>query len=471
MNLAIVIGISKYDTQSNLPSCKNDANYFYQLLKLSQKYDDILYIIENTDSNTVMDAMDDYINKYSNSKINELLLYFSGHGYFNEKEFYFCTSNINTAMINSTAISNSNIDKLIRKLSPEIYVKVIDACESGNTYIKDISNREKIFQKNSNGFKNCYFFSSSECSQSSYANGFISDFTKSFLENIKKFIIDDKIDDIKYRQIAGALSDEYITNCRQTPFFVSQGTLAEIFLSKNQDLEQFLKNLNLKENEKENEAESSNNAVENVNKLIPTKVEAKNAKGKLINNITNNLKNLESLLKEYSYNSEIININTEEVFNKYRIGKWLLDNKNKFFIFASEKYSRKYHKNPILNISTMFNDDEIEYELSSFQLNVDEKESIFQIELSSESHLPKYCCQLVVMYSLTKIHLLYDFTFSYSKNWDEYAEYNTSEKVNLATINIKDKTALDSTANKICDEFYNYCLDHLKQYLDVLFEK
>lgn len=68
----------------------------------------------------------------------------------------------------------------------------------------------------------------------------------------------------------------------------------------------------------------------------------------MLDNITSNLENLESLLKEYAYNSEIININVEEVLNKYRIGKWLLDNKNKFFIFASEKYSRKYHKNPIL---------------------------------------------------------------------------------------------------------------------------
>lgn len=79
----------------------------------------------------------------------------------------------------------------------------------------------------------------------------------------------------------------------------------------------------------------------------------------------------------------------------------------------------------------MFNNVEIEYELSRFQLNIDEKESIYQIELFFESHLPKYCCQLVIIYSLTKIHLLYDFTFSYSKNWDEYVEYNTSENLIL----------------------------------------
>lgn len=470
MNLAIIIGISEYDTQSNLPSCKNDANYFFQLLKTSQKYDDILYITENTDSNSIMDALDDYINKHSNSEINEIFLYFSGHGYFNEEEFYFCTSNINTAMINSTSVSNSNIDKLIRKLSPEVYVKVIDACESGSTYIKDIKNRERIFQKNYDGFKSCYFFSSSECTQGSYANEFISDFTKSFLENIKEFIIDDKLDDIKYRQIAGALSDEYSANSRQTPFFVSQGTLAEIFLSKNPNIEQFLKDLNLEKIGKE-ETESSSNSVEDVNKLIPTKIEATEAKNKLIDKIASNLKKTKSLLKEYDYNSEIININTDEVLNKYKIGKWLADNKDKYFIFASEKYSRKYHKNPLLNISTMFNDDDIEYELSSFQLNVDEKESIYQIELSSENHLPKYCCQLVVMYSLTKIYLLYDFTFSYPKNWDEYAGYNASEKVNIATINIKNKQTLDFNVNKICDEFYDFCLEQLKKYLDVLFEK
>lgn len=471
MNLAIIIGISKYENQLNLPACKNDAYYFHELLNSSQKYDDILYIDTNTDSNSVMNAMDDYISSHSNETINEVLLYFSGHGHYSENEFYFCTSNINSLKINSTSISNSNVDRLIRKLSPETYVKIIDACESGSSYIKKLSEREKILQKNHHEFRNCYFFSSSECNQSSYATEFISDFTKSFLENIKKSMIIDKVDIVKYRDIYSALSDEYESNSRQKPFFIAQGTLAEVFLNKTKKLEEFLNNLELNKKEKDNSTLSDTVSIEEVNKVIPTKVDALNIKNEIIKKISTNLsKDICDILKDYEYHHEIINIDVENVFNKCKIGNWLLENKNKFFVFANEKYSRKYHNNPFMNISTMFNDD-VEYELSGFQLNVDEKDSIYQIELESKSHLPKYCCQLVFMYSLTKIYLLYDFNYSYPKNWEDYSDFNISDKVNISTIVIKDKSNLDLTISEICKKFQEYCYDNLKKYLEVLFDK
>lgn len=472
MNLAIIIGISKYEKLHDLPSCQNDAHYFHKLLDLSQKYDNILYLDQNTDSNTIMDSIDEFVNEYSTSEINEILLYFSGHGYYNEDEFYFCTSNIDVSKINSTSITNTDIDRIIKKLSPETYVKIIDACESGHSYIKDLGNREKIFQKNSRVFKNCYFFSSSESTQYSYASERISDFTKSFLEIIKDLIIKNKIDNIKYRQVSSALSDEYALNSKQTPFFVSQGTLAELFLSRNARLEQFLKDLNFDKVTEENADDLSENNVEEVNKLIPSKEEAQTVKEEFIKQVCKYLKEkVQHLLKEYKYNQNIINISSDEVFNNYKIGKWLSENKDKYLVFASEKYTRKYSKNALFNITAMLNNDNVEYELSSFKLNVDENESIYQIELVSENQLPKYCCQLVIIYSLTKIYLFYDFTYSHPKNWDEYSSYNASEKVNIATLNIKEKDSLNSNIEKVCNEFQDYCSEHLKRYLEVLFEK
>ena len=471
MNLAIVIGISEYDNAHDLPSCKNDAEYIKDLLKSSDKYDDILYFEGKKGSNDIMDIMDNFIIKYTGMKINEFILYFSGHGYYNEDDFYFCTSNVDLSQINSTSISNTNVDKLIKKLQPETYVKIIDACESGNSYIKDIGNKEKIFEKNYDGFKNCYFFSSSECTQGSYANEYISDFTKEFLEIIKKYILKDKIKDIKYRQISAALSDAFATNTKQTPFFVSQGTLAEVFISYNNKIEEFLKNMELNSKRKEEYNEKVDGKIEEVSKIIPSKEEAINSKNTLINKISKRMEDQNSnLLNDYDYKFYVENIGSNDVMNKVKIGNWLEENKNKFYIFAKEKYSKKTQTNKLTNIAAILSQ-EPEYEVSGFKLNVDENDSIYQLELISENHLPKYCCQLIIMYSLTKIYLLYDFSYSYPKNWEEYTEYSVSDKVNIASVIIKEKDIINDVSKKICNEFQIHCDEHLKKYLDVLFEK
>lgn len=468
MNLAIVIGISEYNNQKDLPACKNDANYFYNILNLSQKYSDILYIHEKTDSDSIMNKIEEYIKKHSSEKIKEVLLYFSGHGYYNEEEFYFCTSNINVSMINSTSIINSQLDMLIRGLSPEVYVKIIDACESGSLYIKNINDRKNIFEKNKNEFKSCYFFSSSECNQSSYANGFISDFTKSILEVIKKEITIDKIDNVKYRHILNALSDEYESNDRQKPFYVMQGNLSDIFVSKNDELDTFLQEMNFSNHDKIDDCNSIENNVETMNKLIPAQSAAINVKEELIAKISSNLReNVSEILKNYEYNEEIISITTDSVFNKVKVGEWLSENKNKYFVFAEERYSKKYN-NPFDSLNEIFNQDKIEYQVSGFKLNADEKNSVYQLELKSPNHLPKYCCQLVVIYSLTKIYLFYYFNYSYPKNWQDYLDYVVSDKMNIATVIINDKQSLDSAVNDIYINFQLYCEENLKKYLDIL---
>lgn len=472
MNLAIVIGISQYDKQKNLPACKNDANYFYKLLDLSDKYENILYIDQETDSNSIMNKIDDFILEYLTSEINEIVIYFSGHGYYNDDEFYFCTSNVDASNINSTSISNTNLDRVIRKISPNTYVKIIDACESGNSYIKKVGSRDQIFRKNYDGFKNCYFFSSSTNTQSSYANDNISYFTQKFIELVKKIIIEEKQKEIKYRQISGYLADAFANNSIQTPFFVLQGSLSEIFLTNNEQLEAYLKEIKLESLESNNGVSEIEGNIEEVTKLIPTQEEAEKFKVILIESLKKHSnKEVPKLLKKYGYELSVNNIASNTVFNKTKIGNWLLENKDKLFIFAKEKYSRKQSKNAIANIASMLSDENVEYEISSFKLNVSENESIYQFELFSETHLPKYCYQLVVMYSLTKIYIFYDFSFSYPKNWEEYSEYNVLDKVNILCVNINNNDELKNAANRISTEFLDFCEGHTKKYLEVLFEK
>lgn len=51
MNIAIIIGVSVYsNSNNNLPGCKNDAEAIHQVLKKTDKYEDVLYVNNNENS-------------------------------------------------------------------------------------------------------------------------------------------------------------------------------------------------------------------------------------------------------------------------------------------------------------------------------------------------------------------------------------------------------------------------------------
>src|SRR5258706_2638330 len=132
MNIAIIIGVSIYsNSNNNLPGCKNDADAINQILKKSDKYDDILYINNNETSAKTKELLSNYILDSKGNVINELLFYYSGHGEFGNDEFYYVLSDFDSKKKNQTSLQNSEIDDLIRTLSPELVIKVIDACQSG----------------------------------------------------------------------------------------------------------------------------------------------------------------------------------------------------------------------------------------------------------------------------------------------------------------------------------------------------
>ena len=88
MRLAIVNGVSKYDNFSNLNQCKNDSNIINEIISLSELYDDILLIQKDTVSGHIFNELDKFVDKYKNKEIEEVLLYFSGHGLMKNDEFF-----------------------------------------------------------------------------------------------------------------------------------------------------------------------------------------------------------------------------------------------------------------------------------------------------------------------------------------------------------------------------------------------
>jgi hypothetical protein len=225
MNIGIVLGVSEYQNTSNLPGCLNDASSFKQLLELSNKCEDILYLTENTESSNIKSKIASFVSKYQTNDIDEVIFYFTGHGLFEDDEFYYVLSDYSSSKKKQTSLENSELDNLLRSLSAKLTVKIVDACQSGTRYVKDPDTFQKYLNKSEQSYDKCYFFYSSQNDQSSYQNSFISDFTASFLNTF----ISRPNQDVRYKDIMDTLTDSFSSNPKQTPFFVMQGNYTEHF--------------------------------------------------------------------------------------------------------------------------------------------------------------------------------------------------------------------------------------------------
>lgn len=224
MNIAILIGISKYKSEGALPACGFDVENMHRLLVATKKYDDILMIIENTNASQVKDALRQFFGKYQTiGGVEEAFVYFSGHGVY-QGDAMLCCSDFESNRPATTSISNSELDDLLRSVKSSVVVKVIDACQSGSPYIKDASaGFEKALSKSSLSSFIC--MASSRQDQSSYASASESRFTKRWIE--AALSKEDGI--VLYRDIQAALADAFVSDPDQTPFFVSQGSGLESF--------------------------------------------------------------------------------------------------------------------------------------------------------------------------------------------------------------------------------------------------
>jgi hypothetical protein len=231
MNIAFLIGVSRYATESQLPACALDVENLYRLLCATQKYDDIQKIAVNTTANNVKDSLREFFAKHRNgAPVSEALIYFSGHGIF-QNDALFCCSDFDISKPATTSISNAELDDLLRSVNPEVAVKVIDACQSGSSYIKDASNgfEKSIRTSRLNSF---ICMASSRQEQSSYATATESDFTSRWIDSA----LSKSQGTIFYRDIQSALADAFAANPDQTPFFVNQGTALEAFSTVNEEM-------------------------------------------------------------------------------------------------------------------------------------------------------------------------------------------------------------------------------------------
>lgn len=226
MKLAILIGVSEYLSQQNLSASKNDVKLIKSIIDLSGDYSNVLYIDSETNTRQVKNKISDFIAQNSDKEIDEVFFYFSGHGLFNGSDFYYVMSDFDGDKIKSTSLENSELDTMVKSLRPKLTVKIIDACNSGLSYIKDPGALSKYINESKLGFSKCYFMFSSEDAQYSYADAHLSFFTKA----IGRAIATTEEDTVRYKDIIDFVSDEFNGNENQSPVFVSQASFTEIFI-------------------------------------------------------------------------------------------------------------------------------------------------------------------------------------------------------------------------------------------------
>lgn len=192
MKLAILIASSEYNKYKPLNACKNDLELINSLLENSKEFSKILYSL-NEDASQVQNKIIDFVNEHKNKEIQQVFFYFSGHGYRSDKNYHFCFKNTDSQFLETTTINNDELDNYLRELSASVTIKIVDACYSGEHYIKNTENEDIIFTKNKKGFKDLFFLYSSLSTEISEADQEHSKFTKLLIKAINSEISKNKI--------------------------------------------------------------------------------------------------------------------------------------------------------------------------------------------------------------------------------------------------------------------------------------
>lgn len=236
-NIAITIGVSEYQCAPELPACKNDAEIMTKILKATNKYD-VLPLSGNLSKHQILEQIETFISSLP-EQVGEVLFYFSGHG-VQDDEAHFILKDTVTERINSTALNNNEIDDLVRRFSPKLFVKIIDACQSGLIYIKTPEHPITFDITPADATKslgNCIFMCSSKKDEYSMATTEYSFFTNAFVAAVLETTIKATI--IRYSDIQNFIIDAFQQNkIDQTPYFNIQSDCRDIFSEVTDELKE-----------------------------------------------------------------------------------------------------------------------------------------------------------------------------------------------------------------------------------------
>ena len=134
--VALIIGIENYARSPDATYANLDAKYFYEYVKntFGVKTENIKLLIDQEAN--LIDSLG-ALNKWLPGKVRknqtDLIIYFAGHGLASSdgKELYLLPQDGDTDLLERTALSRTEIFKMITKLSPKSVTMFLDTCYSG----------------------------------------------------------------------------------------------------------------------------------------------------------------------------------------------------------------------------------------------------------------------------------------------------------------------------------------------------
>jgi hypothetical protein len=460
MNIALIIGVSEYNNVHHLPACVSDVKLIREILEATSKYEEILSISENTLSAQVKNKISSWIKAYQNTDIDEVFFYFTGHGEFSNNEFFYLLTDYDAAKKNQTSLSNSEIDDWLRSLKAEITFKVVDACHSGISYVKEGKEALKSYlQKSINQFQKCYFMFSSRQNQSSWQDDKLSHFTRSFAEAILKH----SAENIRYRDIADFISDEFSGNSQQTPFFVIQADNTEHFTTILPEMKYILVADDLIKTTEEEKLLEEGTPTHKLSLKELVENDALNYISEEA--VLDLLEKLRIALEEYQHQKELIELYDVEltfldslvgVANLRAIGEWVAENKSRFFAeptYAKEAYYEEVPDSRKLSLASW---DELPLRkvrkyrdvINAFRSTVELP--YVAVKMQAQPKFPNIDLHILFItftISMTHIHFFYLLSRYKTKNWDEYQLVENSKWQQTSDITLADaKNVINAVA-------------------------
>lgn len=469
MKIAIVLAVSQYQNTSCLQGCVLDGELVNSLLTETGEYNDILLINETTNSISVKKQITELVENNKDKAFDEVVFYYTGHGDFRDGEFYYILSDFDTARYRQTTLSNSELDSLLRELKPGLTVKIIDACHSGVTYIKDSETFSKYLDDSSKMFESCYFMFSSTSDQLSYQSNVISHFTKSFIESVITY----SATEIRYKHIIDYISDEFDKNSFQKPLFVTQASFTEVFCHVSS-------RMRTKLSSKMQGVVGQNSKFEGVENLsLVDLVIADSQRYCSKEEVIDSLDQLRHIVENYKYSSGLEDLYTVDVdftedyssTSTKSIGSWLKENENQYFSKVEYKrkkiepgsYSAFINSLAVLpSISGGAAKKDYVNVVSGFDLTVEVPFKLITIDAQ-----PKYPniswneCKIAFVFSRVKIRFFYRYSTFQLDGWENYS-HDSSSPWKSVEVELKKTAQVEEAILDIVSKFESFTMDPIR---------
>ena len=309
-NIAILVGIADAQSSSydKLPCCLKDVDAIYNLLDSCGKYERI-----ETLKDVTADQLRDKIREIFLEKtdVGELLFFYSGHGLTEDEEFYFVLNEFSRTNKNSTGMSRTELHSLLRDFSAKVTVTVLDACNSGVNLIKSANHPLATGKP----FDSFYQFAACNSNQKASGGHCLSVFTDGFIEAA----VSKENGVIYYSDLLIHLRDIFETNTTQSPYFIAQSGMTDVFCDDGEKLERIRKQYTNVESENGSDSVAATSEASSSEKLNPV----------------DTLSRFEKSVPSQGVAQELI----DSLFNEFKTSFDKLNDTKEFFELRSENYN------------------------------------------------------------------------------------------------------------------------------------